>query len=147
VSDINENDFSPLEPQPFVTEEGREVERLRAALADMRQQRQELQLLAAAEGANTASLLHTLALIREAGKWQKEMLSELPGAVKAMREQRDEAHSLICAWWRKNAVDIVDDGESMYALTPTGNRAMMNDADKRAFLAATTEWRGETDGK
>lgn len=50
----------------------------------------------AAEGANTASLLHTLALIREAGKWQKEMLSELPGAVKAMREQRDEARRELC---------------------------------------------------
>jgi hypothetical protein len=73
----------------------------------------------------------------------RDLERELAAAIK----QRDEAHGLICAWWRKNAVDIVDDGESMYALTPAGNRAMMNDADKRAFLAATTEWRGETDGK
>jgi hypothetical protein len=61
-------------------------------------------------------------------------------------EQRDEAHGLICGWWRKNAVEIVDDGESMYAMTPAGQRAMMNDADKRAFLAATAAWRGEKEG-
>jgi DNA repair exonuclease SbcCD ATPase subunit len=63
-------------------------------LAAMQKQRDEARVRAAAEGANTASLLHTLALIREAGKWQKEMLSELPSAVKAMREQRDEAVEL-----------------------------------------------------
>ena len=66
-------------------------------LAAMQKQRDEARVRAAAEGANTASLLHTLALIREAGKWQKEMLSELPGAVKAMREQRDIARRLYCA--------------------------------------------------
>ena len=37
----NENDFPPLEPQPFLTEEGREIERLRAELAAMREQRDE----------------------------------------------------------------------------------------------------------
>ena len=41
MSELNENDFPPLEPQPFVTEEGREIERLRAELAAMRQQRDE----------------------------------------------------------------------------------------------------------
>jgi SMC interacting uncharacterized protein involved in chromosome segregation len=48
VTELNENDFPPLEPQPFVTEEGREIERLRAELskkfeelAAMRQQRDE----------------------------------------------------------------------------------------------------------
>ena len=32
---------SPLEPQPFVTEEGREIKRLRAELAEMQKQRDE----------------------------------------------------------------------------------------------------------
>lgn len=45
MSELNENDFSPLEPQPFVTEEGREIERLRAELADMREQRDEARRL------------------------------------------------------------------------------------------------------
>ena len=30
MSELKENDFPPLEPQPFVTEEGQEIERLRA---------------------------------------------------------------------------------------------------------------------
>ena len=33
MSDLTETDFPPLEPQPFVTEEGREIERLRAELS------------------------------------------------------------------------------------------------------------------
>lgn len=33
MSDLTETDFPPLEPQPFVTEEGREIQRLRAELA------------------------------------------------------------------------------------------------------------------
>ena len=103
-----------------------EVENLRAELA--------------AECANTASLLHTLALIREAGRWQKEMLSELPSAVKAMRKQRDEAHSLIQKW-RLNLVDVVDVGDYMDAMTSEA-RIRMNDADKRAFLAATRKQGG-----
>ena len=106
MSELNENEFPPLEPQPFVTEEGREIERLRAELAAAIKQRDE----AVDIGARTMA-------------------------------QLDEAHSLILAWWRKNAVNIVDDGESMYALMPMGNRAMMNNADKRAFLAATAAWR------
>ena len=44
-----------------------------------------------AERATTESLLHALALIREAGGWHTQMLSELPSAAKAMREQRDAA--------------------------------------------------------
>ena len=34
----------PLEPQPFVTEEGREIERLRAELAAMQKQRDEARI-------------------------------------------------------------------------------------------------------
>ena len=79
MSDLTDADFPPLEPQPFVTEEGREIERLRAELA--------------AEGATTASLLRIIALIREAGGFTREDLAALPGAVKAMRQQRDEATS------------------------------------------------------
>jgi hypothetical protein len=75
---------------------------IEAMLSDIDRLRAEL----AAEGANTASLLHTLALIREAGKWQKEMLSELPGAVKAMREQRDEARQDACAFEAINRWNI-----------------------------------------
>jgi hypothetical protein len=41
VSGLNENDFPPLEPQPFITEEGRQIERLRAGLAAAIKQRDE----------------------------------------------------------------------------------------------------------
>jgi hypothetical protein len=41
VSELNEDDFPPLEPQPFVTAEGREIERLRAELAAAIKQRDE----------------------------------------------------------------------------------------------------------
>lgn len=61
-----------------------EIERLRAELA--------------AERATSASLLRTVALIREAGKFTREDLDALPGAVKAMREQRDEARRDACAF-------------------------------------------------
>lgn len=50
-------------------------------------------------------------------------------------KQRDEAHSLIRTW-KVNLVDVVDDGEIMYAMTSEG-RCSMNDAHKRTFLAAT----------
>ena len=82
MSDLTETDFPPPEPQPFVTEEGREIERLRAELD--------------AERATTASLLRIIALIREAGGFKRDGLAALPGAVKAMREQRDEARELYC---------------------------------------------------
>lgn len=48
MSDLTDTDFPPLEPPPFVTEEGREIERLRdelskkvGELAAMKQQRDE----------------------------------------------------------------------------------------------------------
>ena len=49
-----------------------------------------------AERATTASLLRTIALIREAGKFTREDLDALPSAVKAMRQQRDEARRDSC---------------------------------------------------
>ena len=43
------------------------------------------------------SLLHTIALIREAaGVDEKPMLSELPDAIRKIREERDEARREIC---------------------------------------------------
>ena len=130
MSELNKNARPRVTVQHFATNDEQTIKRLRAELA--------------AEGANTASLLHTLALIREAGKWQKEMLSELPGAVKEMREQRDEAHGLIRKW-RLNLVDVVEVGDYMDAMTSEA-RIRMNDADKRAFLAATAAWMGEKEG-
>ena len=62
----------------------------------LRQERDRLRAELSAERATTASLLRALALIREAGGWQTQMLSELPGAAKAMREQRDEARREVC---------------------------------------------------
>ena len=41
MSELKENDFPPLEPHPFLTEKGREIERLRAELAAMQKQRDE----------------------------------------------------------------------------------------------------------
>ena len=44
-----------------------------------------------------ASLLHTIALIREAaGVDEKPMLSELPDAIRKLREERDEARRWFC---------------------------------------------------
>lgn len=103
------------------------VERLRAELAAAKAE-------LAAERATSASLLRTIALIREAGGFTREDLDALPGAVKAMRQQRDEANSLIRAW-KVNIFDFVDNGEIMYAIT-SDSRCSMNDAHKRAFLAA-----------
>ena len=60
-------------PRGLIEEAADEIVQLRAELA--------------AERATTASLLRTLALIREAGGWQTQMLAELPDAAKAMREQ------------------------------------------------------------
>ena len=59
----------------------------------------------------------------------------------AMQKQRDEAHGLIRKW-RLNLVDVVEVGDYMDAMT-SESRIGMNDADKRAFLAATVkEWGG-----
>jgi uncharacterized coiled-coil DUF342 family protein len=84
VSDINENDFPPLEPQPFVTEEGREVERLRAELAAMKKQRD-----AADEECREA----TASWCSEANE-TLDLYRELA----AMRKQRDEARRDACAF-------------------------------------------------
>ena len=44
-----------------------------------------------------ASLLRTIALIREAaGVNEKPMLSELPDAIRKLREERDEARRRVC---------------------------------------------------
>ena len=43
------------------------------------------------------SLLHTIALIREAaGVGEKPMLSELPDVIRKLRKERDEARRKIC---------------------------------------------------
>ena len=43
------------------------------------------------------SLLHTIALIREAaGVNEKPMLSELPDAIRKLRRERDEARRIAC---------------------------------------------------
>ena len=80
-----------------------EVPSLRLLLDARRNECERLERELAAEKATTTSLLHSIALIREAGGWQTQMLSELPGAVKALREQRDEARRELCfdeAWRR-----------------------------------------------
>lgn len=44
------------------------------------------------------SLLHTIALIREAaGVGEKPMLSELPDVIRKLRKERDEARRELCA--------------------------------------------------
>ena len=44
-----------------------------------------------------SSLLHTIALIREAaGINEKPMLSELPDAIRKLRKERDEARREVC---------------------------------------------------
>lgn len=70
-----------------------EIERLRAELA--------------AERATTASLLRTIALIREAGGLAREDLDALHGAVKAMREHRDEARREVCQYWALRSVAVL----------------------------------------
>ena len=73
---------------------------------------------------------------REAAAEIERLRAELAAAIK----ERDEAHSLIRAW-KVNLVDVVDFGEIMYAMTSDG-RCSMDDAHKRAFLAATVKWGG-----
>ena len=60
MSELKENDFPPLEPQPFVTEEGREIERLRAELAAMREQRDEARELYCVEAAHHSVCLRSV---------------------------------------------------------------------------------------
>ena len=66
----------------------------------------------------------------------RELERELAAAIK----ERDEAHGLILKW-RLNLVDVVEHGEYMDAMTSEA-RIGMNDADKRAFLAATCKQGG-----
>jgi len=77
------------------------------------------------------------ALIDEAADEIERLRAELA----AMRQQRDEAHGLIRKW-RLNLVDVVEIGDYMDAMTSEA-RIGMNDADKRAFLEATTAWMGK----
>ena len=45
------------------------------------------------------SLLHTIALIREAaGVGEKPMLSELPDVIRKLRKERDELRCEVCDW-------------------------------------------------
>lgn len=86
----------------------------------------------------TYELDYKVLIPREGGEWVKaDFARELEREVAALKAERDEAHSLICTWW-VNLVGVVDDGEIMYAMTSDG-RCSMNDAHKRAFLAATAK--------
>lgn len=73
-------------------------------------------------------------LERELNAAKAQLVSKTDELAAAIR-QRDEAHGLIRKW-RLNLVEVVDNGEIMYAMTSDG-RCSMNDADKRAFLEAT----------
>jgi chromosome segregation ATPase len=100
VREFNENDFPPLEPQPFVSEEGREIERLRAKLAAakaqlatnadelaaMQKQRDEAMDIAATHKRNWY----------EAKTEYGAAMGKIRAELAAMREQRDEARRLHC---------------------------------------------------
>lgn len=64
-----------------------------------------------------------------------EIVERLRAELAAAIKQRDEANGLIRKW-RLNLVDVVEVGDYMDAMTSEA-RVSMNDADKRAFLAAT----------
>ena len=69
----------PLEPQPFVTEEGREIDRLRAELAAMREQRDEARRDACAfQGIIKFDLQHPKGIISTAAtlRLAKEIAAE-----------------------------------------------------------------------
>jgi len=79
--------------------------------------------------------------------WGPEFIEEFAAALRALlaenaalKAERDEAHSLIRKW-KVNLVEVVDDGEIMYAMT-NDSMCNMTDSDKRAFLAATAKERG-----
>lgn len=60
------------------------------------------------------SLLHTIALIREAaGVGEKPMLSELPDVIRKLRKERDEARRLL-----KAVVDMMRDNMAPDATHP-----------------------------
>lgn len=67
-------------------------------------------------------------------------LERLRAEVDRVTAERDEAHGLIRKW-KVNLVEVVDDGEIMYAMT-NDSMCNMTDSDKRAFLAATAKERG-----
>jgi hypothetical protein len=67
-------------------------------------------------------------------------LAQRTAEVAKANAERDEAHSLIRKW-KVNLVEVVDDGEIMYAMT-NDSMCNMTDSDKRAFLAATAKERG-----
>jgi hypothetical protein len=64
-------------------------------------------------------------------------LAQRTAEVAKANAERDEAHSLIRKW-KVNLVEVVDDGEIMYAMT-NDSMCNMTDSDKRAFLAATAK--------
>jgi hypothetical protein len=72
--------------------------------------------------------------------WTPKEVYDLRAEVAALKAERDEAHSLIRKW-KVNLVEVVDDGEIMYAMT-NDSMCNMTDSDKRAFLAATAKERG-----
>ena len=56
------------------------------------------------------SLLHTIALIREAaGVNEKPMLSELPDAIRKLRTDRDVARRLVCVIMERGSLDTKED--------------------------------------
>jgi SMC interacting uncharacterized protein involved in chromosome segregation len=72
--------------------------------------------------------------------WLRKRVAELVSKadeLAAAIKQRDEAHGLIRKW-RLNLVDVVEVGDYMDAMSSEA-RIAMNDADKRAFLAATVK--------
>ena len=76
---MKETDFPPLEPQPFVTEEGREIQRLRAELAAAIKQRDEACQRTYNAGFVEASRIHGI-------------------EIQQLRKQRDEARREACLW-------------------------------------------------
>ena len=77
---------------------------------------------------------HTAAMLDELAFHVERLRAELA----AMREQRDEAHGLIRNW-QTDFIRVINDSTLAYAPVATYD---MNDADKRAFLAATRKQGG-----
>ena len=76
MSGLDENDFPPLEAQPFLTEEGQEIERLRAELAAAIKQRDEAMDTAATHQRNWYEAK------TEFGAARAKMRAELAAAIK-----------------------------------------------------------------
>ena len=78
----------------------------------------------------------TDSLVEEGGlPYDADFARKLERELAAAIKERDEAHGLIRKW-RLNLVEVVGDGEYMDAMTSEA-RIKMDDADKRAFVAAT----------